>query len=134
MTSTPLTPSGVNEVITALYELPNEALLAEADEVGADFRAWLFGKFDLSAKQEVFIAHGLDTAFISFVEARLPFVFINRLPVSYTVMGGEPDEEDEEEWGKIIEALDATSQSSAHSPMGTGASGAFHFVSTYYRK
>jgi len=134
MTKRPLTASGVNEVMTSLYALSNDALLAEADAVGADFRAWLAEHFDLTAKQEVFIAHGLEASFISFVQARLPFVFVNRLPVSYTVMGRVPREDDEEEWGKIIEALDATSQSSARAPMGSGASGAFHFLSKYYRK
>ena len=134
MTKKPLTPTGVSEVVTELYALPDEALLNEADAVATDFRLWLAEHFTLTPRQEVFITHGLQVSFIAFVQARLPFAFLNRLPISYTVMGEVPTEDDEEEWGKVIEGLDATSQTSGRRGTGSGASGAFQFVGQYYRK
>lgn len=134
MTKKPLTPTGVNEVVTELYALPNDALFDEADAVATDFCLWLTEHFELTPRQEVFLAQGLQASFIAFVQTRLPFVFLNRLPISYTVMGTEPPEDDEEEWGKVIEGLDATSQTSGSRGTGSGASGIFQFVGRYYKK
>ena len=129
-----MTPTGVSEEVTQLYALPTESLLIEADEVSTDFRLWLTKHFMLTPRQEAFIASGLSTPFIDFVQTRIPFVFLSRLPISYTVMGEEPDEDEEEEWGKIIECIDCTSQSSSRHTSASGTSGTFQFVARYYKK
>lgn len=134
MTKKPLTPTGVSEVVTDLYALPTESLLLEADAVAIDFRLWLARHFKLTPRQEVFIEFELQAAFVDFVQTRLPFVFLNRLPVSYTVMGQVPDEDDEEEWGKIIEGIDGTSHTSSRQGSAGGASGTFQFIGQYYKK
>ena len=132
MTKRPLTPTGVSAVVTELYALPTESLLIEADAVATDFRLWLIEHFELTPKQETFIMHGLQAAFIDFVQARLPFVFLNRLPISYTVLGRLP--EDDDDWGKIIEGIDGTSQTSSRQGSVSGASGTFQFIGKYYKK
>lgn len=132
MTKKPLTPTGVSEVVTELYALPTELLLIEANAVANDFRLWLTEHFELTPQQEVFIAHGLQAAFIDFVQARLPFVFLNRLPISYTLLDRLPDDDDD--WGKIIEGIDGTSQTSSRQGSGSGASGTFQFIGKYYKK
>jgi len=134
MEKQPLTPTGVSEFVSQLYALPDVFVAAEAEQVAADFRLWLAGRFELTPRQQDFITHGLDAAFIDFVQARIPFAFLNRLPVSYTVMGQAPDEEEEEEWGKIIEGIENTSQTSSRQAPASGASGTFQFVARYYRK
>lgn len=134
MMKKPLTPTGVSEVVTELYALPTESLLIEADAVATDFRLWLTNHFTLTPRQEAFIASGLSVPFIDFVQTRVPFVFLNRLPISYAVMGQEPDEEEEEEWGKIIEGIDGTSQSSSRRMSASGTAGTFQFIARYYKK
>ncbi|WP_257667267.1 hypothetical protein [Parapedobacter tibetensis] len=133
MTKEPLNPTGVSEVVSKLYALPHEFLVIEAEEIATDFPLWLTKHFELTPHQQAFIASGLHASFIEFVQSRIPFFFLHRLPISYAVMGKEP-EDDDEEWGKIIEGIDGASRTSSPHRSGGDASGTFQFIARYYRK
>lgn len=135
MAKKPLTPTGANEVLNSLYALPYPALQVEADELGTDFRQWLYKHFDVLPHQQAFIDHELPAPFIDFVQARVPVVMLHHLPISFTVLGKtESDDDDDDGLGKIIEAVDQAAQATHPDLAHVGTSGSFQFIARYYKK
>lgn len=133
MSKPPLTPTGVQSLLDALYALPDVQLQQEANALESDFANWLATHFELTDQQAAFIENELSDDFISFVSLRVPFVMIHRLPITYSVFAAPP-EEDEPEWGKIVTTTDNVSQSSPGEAFKPGTSGSFQFISRYYKK
>lgn len=79
--SYPLSTRGVADLITYLYALPDDQLIAEANSIKSDFRAWVESHFLLSPKQQSYLNNLPENSVIYFGD-QCWFCFINRLSVT----------------------------------------------------
>lgn len=95
---TPLTPQGLQELLTSLYQLPDEALQKEAATLASDLRTWLSNNFILSPSQDAYIL-SIDNRQIANTALAGQYFVSNRLPV---YMEKEEQTEKAESEGKFF--------------------------------
>lgn len=76
----PMTPTGVEDKIKALYLLSDTALQVEALSIQADFKAWVRANFILSTKQEDYL-DDLNAQISAYFGSQSSICFSNRLPI-----------------------------------------------------
>ena len=76
----PMTPTGVEDKIKALYLLSDTALQVEALAIQADFKAWIQANFILSTKQEDYL-DDLNAQASAYFGSQCSVCFSNRLSV-----------------------------------------------------
>ncbi|SOD15123.1 hypothetical protein [Pedobacter xixiisoli] len=91
----PFTNEGFVQLQKQLQQLDDQALSAEAAKIRADFSQWLLTHFELSRRQESFLAQ-INPSAISLYSAETAFAVENRLIVRLD------KEKDKDEQGKII--------------------------------
>jgi hypothetical protein len=106
----PLTATGINDVMKEIQELPEFELQAEAAQLAKNFKGWMAERFDLSAKQLVFL-HGIDAATTTLTAQACSFALANRLPI-YLEKGPKNVIEEEKPQMKIIRAMSNLSSNS----------------------
>lgn len=81
MSQQPFTPAGVQAKTAELYALSDQMLLAEANAVRADLRAWLNVNFILNTAQVNYIA-AMDQHFINYTAANVGMALQFRLNIT----------------------------------------------------
>lgn len=76
----PMTPTGVEDKIKALYLLSDTALQLEALAIQADFKAWIKANFILSTKQEDYL-DDLNAQISAYFGSQCSICFSNRLAI-----------------------------------------------------
>ncbi|WP_028296199.1 hypothetical protein [Olivibacter sitiensis] len=126
-----LDPNGVQQVLAALYALPDAALQTEADTLAADFQGWLHTHFELTAEQGLFIDTKMTVGFLGYVATHVPYVLVHRLPIHYTVPPDALATRDERR-GKIIKGSDHTEHDTPEeTKMAANPTGYFEFRTEY---
>lgn len=82
MAQEPLTAAGVAQKTADLYALSNNALLAEANAIRADFANWLNTNFILNSAQLNYL-NGVDPTWMAQVSFRTGFAVENRLDIIF---------------------------------------------------
>ncbi|WP_410220765.1 hypothetical protein [Pedobacter sp.] len=80
MTKQPLTPTGVQDLLTELYGLTPTAIQVEALAIQADFKAWVKANFTLSTKQEDYL-DDLAKQTTDYFGSQCSVCFSNKLPI-----------------------------------------------------
>lgn len=80
MTKQPLTPTGVQDLLTELYGLTPTAIQVEAMSIQGDFIAWIKDHFTLSTKQEDYLDE-LNKQAADYFGSQCSVCFSNKLPI-----------------------------------------------------
>ncbi|UPZ36510.1 hypothetical protein MUB18_20705 [Sphingobacterium sp. PCS056] len=80
MTKQPLTPTGVQDKLTELYELTSTAIQVEALAIQADFKAWVKDQFTLTTNQEDYL-DDLNQQTSDYFGSQCSVCFTNKLPI-----------------------------------------------------
>lgn len=80
MAKQPMTPTGVQDKINALYLLSDSALQTEAEAIQADFKAWIKANFSLSTQQGDYLDR-LNRQISTYFGSQSSICFSNRLPI-----------------------------------------------------
>lgn len=81
MKKVPLTPLGVQQLLSQLYALSDPELQQEAQQAGNDFKAWISSHFELAPHQAAYL-DSLPEAFVSVVSEKTNFYLVTRKPIS----------------------------------------------------
>lgn len=81
MPQQPFTPVGVQAKFTELYALSNTDLLAQANLVRTDFRAWVANNFTLNGDQLMYLDN-LNDDWVQLSACQTSFAMKQRLPVN----------------------------------------------------
>lgn len=90
MTTYPFTSTGMNDLTSDLYALPDIALKAEVDTLKATPSAWIQGKFDLSSEQLNYLS-GMSAEALNNIANNAALYLINRLVITLHI--AEPEDE-----------------------------------------
>lgn len=97
MAKVPFTPAGFQELENQLYTLNDNDLRQEAEDVNANYIAWVNDHVIINTAQMQYLLD-LDNLFIASLGAKAAIAFINRLPLNlvlpdnYQVLNGNDDE------------------------------------------
>ncbi|MEH6306781.1 hypothetical protein RYH73_14080 [Olivibacter sp. CPCC 100613] len=80
MSTFPFTQHGINQVLEALYQLPEEILLEEVSMIQHDLIKWLNEHFDLEENQQSYLQR-LPNNLVYMVSRQLCIAIYNRLPI-----------------------------------------------------
>lgn len=80
MTKQPLTPTGVQDLLTELYGLSPTAIQVEAIAIQGDFKAWIKTNFTLSTKQEDYL-DDLNKQAADYFGSQCSVCFSSKLPI-----------------------------------------------------
>jgi len=86
MAQQPFTPAGVQQKQTELYQLSDDLLAEQADQIRSDFRTWLNNNFILDTDQQSYLS-GIDDRFIQISSQETAFAVQNRLSITITTGG-----------------------------------------------
>ncbi|MBB2143944.1 hypothetical protein GM921_00475 [Pedobacter sp. LMG 31464] len=127
----PLSTSGLQDLISEMYALPDAQLQQQADSIGSDFSAWIIEHFILDESQINFL-QVIDEQFIARAASDCQYFLGNRLPISLVkeaqVQRAEP--EDSEDRGKLLD-LDKKTSSSFSAANGYTSSEELIFTISY---
>lgn len=122
----PFTEEGFQALQKELYQLNDDMLAAEADQIKDSFTAWLPSRFELAQKQIDFL-NKQNKAYVVFMAAQTSFAVGNRLPVA---MAKEDAAANGDDQGKIVYTKSSLTASNAH-PTGFVAGGELLFLISY---
>lgn len=77
----PFNEAGLSAVLEMLYNLNNDALLAEVSKLENNFSDWINTQFELTPQQATFFGQ-LNAQIMNFVTHQTAFAVANRLPIS----------------------------------------------------
>jgi len=80
METFPFTTAGAAAWQSALYASPAPVIAQEAEDVEADFKGWVGGRFELDAEQSAYL-NGLDDGLTQHWGASVAFFIRHRLPI-----------------------------------------------------
>jgi len=82
MIKQPLNPEGLQELLSSLYQLPDEQLQQEAASIAADFRLWIASHFIMENDQIDYL-NTIDNRFIVTAATETRYFVANRLPITF---------------------------------------------------
>ena len=82
MRKQPLTPAGLQELLSSLYQLPEPALQLEAAALAADLRDWIEKKFIVTTGQQSYLS-AIDDRQIANTAANGQYFLSKRLPIEF---------------------------------------------------
>ncbi|MBT2621925.1 hypothetical protein [Chryseobacterium sp. ISL-6] len=116
MAKQPMTPTGVQNKINALYLLSDAALQAEAEAIQADFKAWIKANFSLSTQQGDYLDR-LNSQISTYFGSQSSICFSNRLPIE--LIYPEPPTGEYSKWTGASNSL-AVKSDGSRIPVATG--------------
>lgn len=126
----PFSPTGLQELLGQLYQLPDSKLSAEAASAAADLRNWLSERFELEQSQLNYL-NLLDTQFIADAAEQVRYFMASRKPIQ--LIKQEPsqlDQSRDEPADKIV-VVNGDKKSSYSPQQGYSADESLNFTILY---
>ncbi len=111
MKKVPLSPLGVQQLLSQLYALPDPELQQEAQQAGNDFKYWVSSHVELAQHQVVYL-DSLPEAFVSVAAEKVNFYLVTRKPISLKqpfIQDGLGKDEPIEQPGKYLQIFEESS-------------------------
>ncbi|MES2826676.1 MAG: hypothetical protein V4687_00910 [Bacteroidota bacterium] len=89
----PFTAQGVQDLLSHLYQLPQDELKAEAEGLSLDFRLWMLAHFQLAPSRVKFL-NRIDNTTIAFAAMSCSLAIENRLPIILDKVLNQTKDED----------------------------------------
>lgn len=99
MEKQPFTQAGFAALQQQLYQLDDNSLQLQADQIQENFSGWMDDHFELTEKQLRFLSE-INPKAANFLESQTAFAVANRLDI---VLSKNQEEDDEDKVGKVIE-------------------------------
>lgn len=133
MQKVPFTPSGLGDLLSQIYALPNPQVQQEAAACAANFRLWMENNFILNESQLDFL-EDIDDRFIAIAASEVQHFISSRLPISLIKAEESmdlPTSKKDHDRGKLIEIGKGT-QTSFDSETGFSERQSLRFIISYY--